>query len=359
MVLAASPMACTATCSPAASAAARTGLSWSSGQIGPSLPPSKYGSCMAAVQASITPSDTNFTPTTRKPGPKSRAASSAARRTWAMFCRLVPGVGDEPVRGQAHGQPAAVALQRALDGGQADLVEGHVHRAGDPGGKVRLEDAVKARIALGVAGHRGKVRPNDLLGCGFQQQARGVPVFVAHDPPADRVRRLAGDAQLGQGRAVDPAGVVVVVVQVDGHIRDRRVEHGGRRPAVGNRVEEPTAAEHACGLGGRRPGCGEPGLDFLQRAGRGELDLGQGLAGHQQVGVRVDEAGNHQVAVEVDLLGVRAGEGPGLGGGSGKGDLPVFDDQRLGPGRVRVGVGGEDAGVGVQRGGHAAETPGW
>ncbi len=215
------------------------------------------------------------------------------------------------MRRQAHGQPAAVALQRTLQGGQADLVEGHVHRAGDPGGKVRLEDAVQARIALGVAGHRGKVRPDELLGGGFQQQARGVAVFVAHDPPAERVRGLAGDAQLGKRRAVDPAGVVVVVVQVDGHVGDRRVEHGGRRPAVGNRVEEPAAAQHACGPGRRGPGRGEPGLDFPHRAGGGEFDLGQGLAGHQQVGVRVDEAGNHQVAVEVDLLGVRGRRRPG------------------------------------------------
>src|SRR5690554_3789314 len=78
-------MACIAILSPAASTATTTGISSSKPQIGSAFDPSAYGSFIVAVQLSMTPSSTSFTPTTLSQGDDTDDDNSIARSTCRMM----------------------------------------------------------------------------------------------------------------------------------------------------------------------------------------------------------------------------------------------------------------------------------
>ena len=258
--LARSPIACIATCRPAASAAATTGCSRSSGQIGSAFEPSAYGCRIAAVHASITPSSTSLMPATLSHG-RCSPASSTARATWARFCVVVAGVRDEPVREHPDRQRAAAALGGAVERREAELVERHVDHARDARREVGRDRALDGGVAVGVGGDLGEQRPHVLLRGGLVEHAVGLAVGVASDAPADGIGGVPVDAELAQRGRVDPDRVVVVRVEVHGHVGDDGVEH--RRGRARRRARSRTATRARAGAArrGRRhaPRAVDPG----------------------------------------------------------------------------------------------------
>ena len=262
---------------------------------------------------------------------------------------IVTGVRDDPVRGDADRQLAAAALLSSLERREPELVERHVDDAGHAGGEVRLDGALHLLVPVRVGGRRIAVRPRELGGRRLVEHPGRLALRIPSDLSPQRIRSVPRDAELRQGRAVDPARVVVVRIEIYRNVRDGRIDHRRCRGAAGNRIEEPSpSAEH-----GRLRilGAGAPQerLDLFQTAGICELHLRQGGAHHQKVGVRVGETRQHQPAPEVDrrVRARRAIRAPDVGEGV------AVDHERLGPclRGIGIGVGGEDAAV-DEKGGH-------
>ncbi|SIH76066.1 Uncharacterised protein [Mycobacteroides abscessus subsp. abscessus] len=126
--LARSPIACMASCRPAASAATATGAAVSNDQIGSAFDPSAYGARIAAVHASMTPSRMNFTPVIRNESVSNRSATrsrtSAARATAARSASGSPvgrssqcaltGKGSRPSRSSRRRNVASSVSPRAI-----------------------------------------------------------------------------------------------------------------------------------------------------------------------------------------------------------------------------------------------------
>ena len=179
-------------------------------------------------------------------------------------------------------------------------------------------------------------RPRVLDRSGLEQQPGRLPVVVADDAAAHRVGGVVVDAHLVERASVHPHGVEVGRVEVGRHVGHDRVEHLARRDRTGDGREQPAQTQHA---GGARmllaPG-DQLGRDVVERRAGAELCLEQRVAGHQEVGVAVDEAGRHH-ARRLDHGRVGRGEPPRLGGVADVGDALALGEDRLGPRPVGVG----------------------
>lgn len=144
----------------------------------------------------------------------------------------VARVGDDPVRGDADRQFAAVPLLRALQRGEAVLVEGHVDHSRDAGREIGGDGAVEVIIPTCIGGRRIAVRPCVMRRRGLVEQARRLARDIPCDLTADRVASVPPDTELGERCAVDPARVVVIGIEIDGDVGDRGVDHGASGAAA-------------------------------------------------------------------------------------------------------------------------------
>ena len=81
---------------------------------------------------------------------------------------------------------------------------------------------------------------------------------------------------------------------------------------------------------------GEEGDEFVDRSGGvgPGVDPGRGLAGHQRMGVGIDEAGQERSTAEVDLVAVAPEGEAAIGERAGMNDPLVRDRDRLDPERL-------------------------
>ena len=138
----------------------------------------------------------------------------------------------------------------------------------------------------------------------------GAPLGITLDPPTGRVGRGRRDAGQFERPRVDPGAVVVAVREHGGPVGHDRVERGRRRRPAGEVVHRPAAADHPLAVGMRRPIRGDPAQVLVGAAAALEIALRRAQAAHAQVAVSVDEAGQHQRALQVDDARAGAVVGP-------------------------------------------------
>ena len=137
-------------------------------------------------------------PTTRSQGVDAAAGEFGRPRDLSEIGDVVAGVVDEPVRGDAYRQLTAVASLRALERSQPELVERHIDDARDAGREVSVDGALHICIPVGVGRRRVAMRPGVLCGRGLVEQAGRLTFGIPTDVSAQRIRRVARDAELCQ-----------------------------------------------------------------------------------------------------------------------------------------------------------------
>ena len=220
---------------------------------------------------------------------------------------LEPRVMLPPERGDdARGQPAGLG-RLAVDGERL-----RSHDRVLPGG-----DPERVQVALGRAepleevgaGRLRRVAVDELDGTVVQRAGR-LTVGVADDPAVRWIGRRAVDPRYGEGARVGPRDVTVVALEEGRPIWNDRVEQAAVRLAAREGGQRPAAAMDplAVGVGGRMGG------DRFEVRGR----IGQVVevaapgehAALDRVDMRVLEAGQERLAVELDHPRSRPDQGP-------------------------------------------------
>jgi hypothetical protein len=173
------------------------------------------------------------------------------------------------------------------------------------------------------------------------------------------VRTLTGSSAPEAARHAQAARLGGLVEAVAGLDLDRRHalahEHAG---TGGGGVEQRCIAGGARGRHGGADATPGAGDGLVAGALQPQLELGRALAGVDEVGVRVHEAGREQRALQIDLAG-GTGHGGEIGVGADPGDAPALEQQRAVVDQAPAGVarqGGEPA-VAQQRGGWLMRCP--
>ena len=216
-------------------------------------------------------------------------------------------------------------LRRRIDDGYDAVAHGFVLSLGEAG------------VDLGFGIVRQKIA--DERHGALPQQAGGIALAVALDPPTLGILGTGVDAGSLQGGRIRPARMPVHVLEPGRPVAGDLIEHFSRR--VGIDRDAPAAAANPCVLGQRCHGRLDRGAESLLVGNVRQVDV-LGLRGApDQMVVRILEAGQHQRACRqvVDLGALEK-----------RRDIGVRADRRYAPvdqgNRTRLGlclVHGEDA----------------
>jgi len=223
---------------------------------------------------------------------------------------------------------------------------GHAHARGEfgggPGGGVLFRKSLFRHQALQAV--RGAVL----------EDAGGLAApGVADDQAAGRVGGFAGDARPLEGDAVGQRHVAIEAAEQHRMIGGGGVNHlaGGQRRAgpflmIPVAPQNPLPFRDVPDVFPHAPG------QFLRGGGLAQVNAGKRKPAHEEVGVRIVEAGQHQFAAGVNDAGSGAGEGADFIGRAQGGDAGAADGHGVGGGAG--GVHGVDGGVEDDevRGGH-------
>jgi hypothetical protein len=212
------------------------------------------------------------------------------------------GRGREGVDAQLE---AAVRRQLPVDLDRAGA-NAHLVDLGQPLGEREILGAQDRLFKLGAGVRRN--RPFHEAHRLVDEDAGGLALAVAHDAPARRIGRVAGDGGLAHGLAVDPDGVAVDPPQQDGAIgRDLVEDRVGGKLLIGESVLIPAAAgePRALVLAGCR---GDLAGALLRRGAAAQIDRDPRQAEAEQVRVRVGQRGHDGAPGELDDAGLGADE---------------------------------------------------
>ncbi len=161
---------------------------------------------------------------------------------------------------------------------------------------------VQGKVGIGGA-RRRHVAGDKRHGIVNQHAGRRARSGLSHDLAACRVCRLRGHAACRKRRTAGPDGMAVGAFQHHRAIAHHGIEFGGGgEPAqapgllVPAAPDKPGPRREFCGIGGQQR------LRFLQRAGARKVERQLGKAGVHDMGMAVDEAGQHGPTFEIDVI---------------------------------------------------------
>ena len=246
-------------------------------------------------------------------------------------------IGDEGIGHDIDEQAALVG--NALELGERRHMGRAFLRGGDPGSGIDHLPLLRRLHFVSLSGDRQLGDHRDIGG--FHDQAlQRLAVILAQDHAAFGRRHPVGVAEFFHRLGVDHRAVHRDVDDADRIVGEGRIEHvAGEHLAAGHQVlviaiaEQQLARLQALGLRALLQ-LGDDRVGIRRRTGRRGRDI-DAVAEHQrvdEVAVRVDKAGQHQLAAQILDLGSGDFQLHRLGIAADKHDLALVDHHGLGIG---------------------------